>query len=222
MNQRAKDSQNCVKSRCKTSTQRRCTERCRAGATNLKPVFDRSQPERTVSSDGAFSLVAVVVPSTTKELQQLIEHANSGNKHALKRLRSFLDNHPEIWEQIGNLAQLAERTWMDLIANGNSLVMESLKRHIDKMKVDLAGENATAMETLLVDEIVACWLAVHEADKRSADSSNSSDRLTKRTEGAHKRYHSALRTLASLRTLHSPGLAPRRDFQLFEPTQKKA
>jgi hypothetical protein len=107
-----------------------------------------------------------------------------------------------------------------------AVAVESLKRTVAEMKADLAGENPTRIERLLVDQVVACWLEVSYLEGMSADpgrsSLNQSDFRLKRLESAQRRYLNAMKTLTSVRTLALPGLAPAPAVLLHNPEQRRA
>jgi hypothetical protein len=75
---------------------------------------------------------------------------------------------------------------------------------------ELAGPNPTAIERLLVERAVACWLQVQIADLKFARANGLPVRqmefLQARMDSAHRRYLSALRTLATVRKLALPVL----------------
>ena len=66
-------------------------------------------------------------------------------------------------------------------------------------------------ERLLVDRVVACWLQVHYADAVYAQGMkdltfNQGDYYQRRQDRAHRRYLSAIRSLAQVRRLLSPSI----------------
>jgi hypothetical protein len=86
----------------------------------------------------------------------------------------------------------------------------ALVRKLDLLKAELAGPNPTPLERLLVERVVACWLQVQDADMRYAQAKNPSieqgDYYQRRMDRAHRRYLSAIRTLATVRKLALPVL----------------
>lgn len=55
-----------------------------------------------------------------KALDVIIRKANEGDPKALAKLRTFLDENPQVWQHVGDLARTAEKAWITLIANGSS------------------------------------------------------------------------------------------------------
>ena len=78
------------------------------------------------------------------------------------------------------------------------------------MRADLAGPNPTPIERLLVERVVACWLQVQDADVRYAQAKDLSlkwyEYCQRRMNHSHKRYLSAVKTLALVRKLAVPVL----------------
>ena len=146
------------------------------------------------------------------ELAALVAAANRGDAAALADLRKALDDHPEIWREAGDLAGHVEKTWLRLAAGGNSLVEESLRREAARLRDELLGTSTAAMERLLVDQIIACWLQLKQAEMAAG-----SDQLTsllqrrffdQRLERAQRRYFGAMKLLAQVRRLPLSALMP--------------
>jgi hypothetical protein len=140
-----------------------------------------------------------------------------------------LDGRPEIWRHLGNIAALAERAWLVVLAAENPLAVESMKRTLAEMKADLAGEQPTRLERMLVDQLVLNWLEVRYVESISADPGpgtldQASFRL-KRVESAERRYLTAVKTLSQIRALTSGQPAPAKQAapdspRLFDPDRQ--
>jgi hypothetical protein len=144
-------------------------------------------------------------PSTTlAELNTLVARARAGDVEVLPQLRKVLDEHPEVWH-CGDVAMIARDSWITLIAGPDLALKELLDRRARELKDELAGPHPTPLEGLLVDRIVACWLAVHHAEASIAQSGDMSLRLAeyaqKRLNSAQRRYLMAIGALASVRKL---------------------
>ena len=143
----------------------------------------------------------------------------------LPRLRQLLDDHPEIWQRIGDLAGLVERAWIGVMAADDRLVVESMKRKIEEMRSDLAGDSPTRLERLMVDQIIGCWLEVKHVENESAladeDSVATASFRLKRLESAQRRFDSAVKTLSSVRALLPSGVAPAGAIKLYEKRAKQ-
>ena len=156
-------------------------------------------------------------------LKQLMQKANQGDTQALAEMRTLLDEHPEVTRHLGDLATMAERVWIDLVAHGNELVRESVRRQIQQLKSELGGEQPMALEKLLVDHVAVCNLAERHAELLAAEDSSSIQvtalRL-KRAESAQRRLLSAIKTLALVRSSLSRGLVPSPTLKVFDPSRK--
>jgi hypothetical protein len=105
-------------------------------------------------------------------------------------------------------------------------MLESTKRHIAKMKDELLGPHPTPMERLLVNQAVACYLAVRHADTclaapGSCSPAQAALRL-RRAESAQRRYLATLKTLARLRATVPQGMAPLKPLRLHTGEQQQA
>ncbi len=131
-------------------------------------------------------------------------------------LRAALDDHPEIWDQFGNLAAHAQRSWVELIAGPDLALAEVLARKTAALEAELAGSQPTPLERLLAARIVACWLQVYQADAAQAQSGEVSlkhaEFTSKRQARVHRGYLMAIASLATIRRLlpvESPKKLPR-------------
>jgi hypothetical protein len=164
-------------------------------------------------------------PPFAAELRALVQKANAGDTGVLPRMRQLLDEHAEIWQRVGDLSGLVERAWIGVMAADNPLVIESLKRKIEEMRSDLAGDNPTGLERLMVDQVIGCWLEVKHVENESAlaeegSVATASFRL-RRLESAQRRFDNAVKTLSSVRALLPDGVAPARAIKLYEDREKQ-
>ena len=87
---------------------------------------------------------------------------------------------------------------------------ESITRKLELLRDELAGPNPTAVERLLVDRIVSCWLQLHLVEMRFTQLKNLSIGLGEywqdRIDRSQRRYLSAIKTLATVRKLALPVL----------------
>jgi hypothetical protein len=144
-------------------------------------------------------------PRGEDEIRGLLERAREGDATELASLREALDRHPETWRAYGDLAAHARDAWISLIAGVDLALKESLGRQVEVMKAELAGPDPSPLEVLLVERIVACWLQVGYADAAAAQAGEMSiqqaNYIRKRQDSAHRRYLSAIATLAMTRRL---------------------
>ena len=144
-------------------------------------------------------------PTVVDETSWLLQRARQGDDAVLPELRELLDARPELWNYYGDLAGHARESWLQLIAGTDLAVKESLARKADELGRELAGEQPSAVERLLVDRIVLCWLQLHHAEVAGAHAMRSPGKLAdfwlKRQNGAHRRYMSSIGALAMMRRL---------------------
>jgi hypothetical protein len=152
-------------------------------------------------------------------LRKLVARANAGEMWAIRRLKGVLDDNPSFWRRAGDLTAVAEQAWITLVAGSDRLAIECTKRKLAELKDELQGSNPTPMESLLVDTIAVAWLGCQHAEiQASAPTTGSIEQATwklKRAESSQRRLLTATKTLATVRTLMSKGLAPANSLKLF-------
>lgn len=142
--------------------------------------------------------------------QKIMELAQKGDKTAIPALRKLLENSAMVEVLGGDLAQQAELSFVNAAAGGNLAFKEALLCKMRMLRAELAGPNPTPIERLLVERAIACWLQVQDADVRYAQAEDLSPKwaeyFQRRMNHCHKRYLSALKTLALVRKLAIPVL----------------
>jgi hypothetical protein len=145
-------------------------------------------------------------------LESLVEAANRGDAASLKTLRRVLDEHPEIWQKVGDLSAQVEGTWIRMATGGHALAAESIRREADRLRCELRGASAPPIEKLLVDQIIACWIQLKHAEViagAGGESSLMQERFhDQRLERAQRRYFGALKMLTQIRRVPLSALEP--------------
>src|SRR4051794_2437373 len=83
----------------------------------------------------------------------LLARARGGDAEATASLRAALDGTPTLWDELGDLAAFAERSWIALAVGDDAIVREAMARRLAGLKAELAGPAATPVERLLVDRV---------------------------------------------------------------------
>jgi hypothetical protein len=140
--------------------------------------------------------------------RSLAEKAEGGDKVAVIGLRKVLDDSPSLaWRFIEEPGKLAEEAFIDEFTRDEHLASkEVLKHQLESMRIELAGENPSPLERLLVERVVATWLQVQLFDTSYAFGMKSGTIIQdefrqKRLDRAHRRHPSAVRTLAQIRKM---------------------
>jgi hypothetical protein len=158
---------------------------------------------KTVAQDDAGAPAGQPTLTRSEALEVLVGRANQGSPTALACLRQLLERCPEVWQEVGNLTRHAELAWTRLIGGDNKLVLEAVKRHVARMKGDLAGPAPTPVEQLLIEQVTLSWLASRFAEISAAAPGTSSlgeaKVRFKRVESAQRRHLASLKTLTELR-----------------------
>ncbi len=161
----------------------------------------------TKNANGSDSLWAA-------EARQLLDRAGRGDDTCLPELRQLLDERPEIWRTLGDLARHAELSLLRLVAGDNLLAQECVQRRLQALKAELLGPEPAPLERLLVDRVAVSWLQVHGLDLELAglDKGKATGPVgfsaQRRLDSAQRRYLAAIKQLAMVRKLLPPRLAP--------------
>ncbi len=145
-------------------------------------------------------------------LKDLVDKANSGELTAIAELRTFLNENPHIWRRLGDMGAHAENYWINLISSQNRLLVESVTRETERMRQDLLGESSSAVEKLLVDQIVATQLEVRYREQQLSSGSGvtvtQKSATLKAAESAQRRYLQAVKSLEEIRGLAKKRTSP--------------
>lgn len=156
----------------------------------------RVQPSKDESSRAVDDPIA--------KLRQLVARAKHGDEQAIVGIRRILDEHPQIWQSVGDLASHCEMLLINVIADGNEMVAESLKREIARLKAELTEGEPSPLEKLTLQRVVAAWLHAQHVDRLTlaADAVGSkSAAWGKRQESAERKFQVALKSLDLVRRL---------------------
>jgi hypothetical protein len=170
----------------------------------LKAPTLEPEPEQAQGQAHVEPASAGLVITQGQALQELVKRASDGNEHCLQGLRDLLDNNPSIWQAAGNVATLAEKHWVEVLANGNALVQEAIPRRVIALKSLLLGRNPTPLERLLVDVIAVSFLASEHGEISASRADGSCQQIAsrlRRAESGQRRLLSAVKTLAVVRAL---------------------
>jgi hypothetical protein len=158
-------------------------------------------------------------------LFQLVQKARAGNASVLPRLRKVLKKHPEIWQRAGDVTRMVERSWIGLLTCHDPLYVESVLLQAAAMKKELEGPEPTALERLLVAQIVACWLESEYAQilLGTGDGELSRDRhRVRHADVAHRKYLAALKALATVRALRPAMTVPTTPLKICDIDRQQA
>jgi hypothetical protein len=144
-------------------------------------------------------------PPAVDELNRLLEQARQGDERVLPQLRHLLDTRPEIWRRYGDLGAHAREAWLRLISGTDIALRESITLKVEDLARELAGPEPTAIERLLAERVVLCWMQLHHADSAAVEALSKSPRIAefwaKRQASAHRRYLTSLAALVTVRRL---------------------
>jgi hypothetical protein len=141
-------------------------------------------------------------------LQSLAQLANR-NPKKLAALQLYLNENPDLCDKISLLANSVKSNLLEKIADDTgSRVL--IREEVDQLKKRLTGDEATPLETLLIDAVLMCWLRFQQAESYRSSVMGPGQTFThveyadKMLTRAHNRYLKAIESLARLRRLNQP------------------
>lgn len=145
----------------------------------------------------------------TADIDDLVTRAEKGDRSTLPAIRKLFTDRIFL-DIAGNLALQVQEAVIDS-AGGQSLPFkEGIACKMKQLRGDLCGTNSSPLEKLLVERIVLCWLTLHDAEIRFARAKELTIRQATywqdRIDRAHRRYLTAMKTLATVRKLALPSL----------------
>ena len=140
-------------------------------------------------------------------LRQLLQRAERGDPDTRPAVQLFLDAHPEVWREAGDLGVQAQRAWAALAAGPNLLVSESIRRQYEEVRAAAAGPSPPPLEGLLAERVALTWLACNYFDVVLAQhrgrglSAAQEDHLQRLQDRAQRQHLQAVKALATVRKL---------------------
>ncbi len=142
-------------------------------------------------------------PKAKADVRKVLVAAQSGDESTLPVVRRMLANSTELVNMAGDAAALAEAAWVRRYAGSDVLTREALKVKAAELRRSLLGVSPTAVERLIVDRIVVCWLQVNFHDQVEVQQTERTLKQATfdmhRQESIQRRYLRALRTLTEIR-----------------------
>jgi hypothetical protein len=154
---------------------------------------------------------------TWDEFRALIKRAEGGDRKALPRLRELLGSgaNPSwsAWfaESYGNPPGWLKAALIESASGkGNLAIAEAIDMRLEEVRLELEGTDPTPMERLLAERAAYCWFLVNYYETIYTQSRDLTLRQAefhqRRIDAAHKRFLSAVATLARVRKLALPAL----------------
>lgn len=184
-------------------------ERAQKARLALQPYEDRSvgcpsDPDRSAMTKEELETRR----DTLTSLKELTQKAEKGDIKAVFGLRDILRESPDLAWRFMDYGKLAEWHFIERMTKEKDFASkESLTRQLAAMREEIAGENPSPLERLLVERVVATWLQVqlfegmYAAGMEKNMGIKQGNYLQKLIDRAHRHHLSAIRTLAQIRKM---------------------
>lgn len=139
------------------------------------------------------------------QLKELVHRGKQGDISVVPQLRQYLLQNPEVWDHVGDLARQSQAAWVRLFAGKDKYLQECIVSKANAMKMELADEETSLLENLLVERVVSTWLQLYYHEAQHAQGEEKSLRWAefrlKQLSAANDRHLKAIGALATLRKL---------------------
>ena len=79
-------------------------------------------------------------------------------------LRRAFGENSDVWQLLGNVANLALRTAIDTFCKSNALRRESVRHKAADLKLELGYKDAPPLERMLIDHVALAWLRLYQTE----------------------------------------------------------
>jgi hypothetical protein len=145
----------------------------------------------------------------SERLLAVVDRAKAGDHSAIVELRRLMDDGPALASICrGDAAELVEEWMVGTLCFNDPVRREATLHRLKQMRRELEGSDPTALERLLVQRTLACWLRVqiaeHVAGTHGCDPQT--EFFQRQLERANRLFQSSVKTLATVRRLAMPVL----------------
>jgi hypothetical protein len=127
----------------------------------------------------------------------------------IAELEKIFDEHPELWEKCGNIAERVKDSIIFTTHKADHLLIEATKRKIASLRDSLGWQTSSELERLLIEQICLNWFRlnilenIHDETFKQENTIARKEHLDKLLTQAQKRYLRACESLAKIRKLLS-------------------
>ena len=155
-------------------------------------------------------------PAISDDLRHLLQRldTNKPSTEDLAALDHHFDRNPELYQDLFGLAAVVRRVLLEKVT-ANAVGQSAIRREIADLQAVLGRDQATALDQLLIDHLIVCWLRYHWTEGVAnqhmaatvATGTPQADQHAywdKRLSAAQRRYLRAIETLARVRKMQLP------------------
>ena len=167
-------------------------------------TMDARAARRTARKQGAFVMESAycdppLSPTEQETWRQLRERASRGDREATTELLPFLDQHPQLQEQLGDLSRLALNRWIDLVAGRDEIAKRTTHSKVLQLIASLQRDATDPLEQLLTRRVGMLWLQASYVDIQLAQAMSRTPQeqefLAKRQHITQQAYATAIRAV---------------------------
>ena len=144
----------------------------------------------------------------TADFQKVVAAVNreQPDPAQITRLRQYLSDYPALTKQLGNLSDTIRERVLQKMCVG-AATPTYVQSYCALLREEMGYPEASALEQMLIDQIVLCWVRLHDTEWYYQNINEKQHTLTvgdyweRKLSFAQKRYLRAVETLARVRRL---------------------
>ena len=141
-------------------------------------------------------------------IDETINRATHGDIQILPQLRQLIEQKPQLWQQMTDLARQAQEAQLNALAGENETLKAAILTEFNALKKELGDGTSNPLEQIIIERILISWLQVQHTDLLFAKTPASDSRLTKllqtRADQCQGRLQRAITQLQAMRTPKQP------------------
>jgi hypothetical protein len=152
------------------------------------------------------------LPQRADQLRALVDRAEAGGHGAVDELRAYLRGDPAAADVVLRAVPSQLELWVRRRAGKSGVRLAATWQLVDALRSGLAGDAPSALEQLLVDRTVVCWLALDVAEvsylqgTEEGHDRKAEEFWLRRVDGSQRRLLQAVKALALVRRMPPPAI----------------
>jgi len=135
---------------------------------------------------------------------EILRNSPQGGEEPAASLNGWLKKFPELQSVVAQHFDLCARTevvWIARLAGGNLIAKEAIKREIETLKLEVAGEAPTGLERILASTVAVTYMAQQLGAMTAAENTTLAEMaaVDRRAESMQKRFLRAIEFLNNFR-----------------------
>jgi hypothetical protein len=148
-----------------------------------------------------------ITPPSKGDVSEFVALAQRGDPEAARQALALVRGNENERELIGVFVDVGaklQRHMAEQMGLKGPFLARAFERQLEIMREDLGATNAPALEKMLIERVISCWLQVGQIETEMANQAHPQllEALDRRLQRAHKRHLTAIKALADVRKVN--------------------